>query len=760
MRLRGLGGRGQTATLILCSVLAMFGVGAGQNPGDDREPLPVRAGFDVKWNQQFKCGGKDNCGGCIVEGTLHITLSATLDSTAAGFLFEPVKEDGSAKVKLAMKQYCPVSGHKRSESADQKVVIRAASTQDKRPLKITEGNMLLGHQPWGSGDQLLGDGRTPRPLPPDTLKHTGEWEYHIYTYIPFQVRDSEGYEHLRWASLDVVGMRRVGKMSGSKSWSITGALGEPWTFPIRVVQADYANEGRPSDNTDPEEHKPKISYSVNWTVGKTDVEVVIEPKDYEKWRPMGSTSDVTPGNQLSVKASLQDPGGGKPKKNALSFTFELLDVSEEPGTAINYPLNDPDKSFDLKFWPADQKGPNPSITNKLQRLHYSGEKLTEATAVISCHDWGAWGTLKVTAIADDGEELVGYLKGHKETTEILLPKREESSKIADCWKEQNGMKGKSDDWDDENEPAGDGRGGDGLTLYEEYRGFYENGQHKCGDVKKKDYFIYDKMGARSKDGIALFAGASGLTVHHEFTATEFPQGSRIINVNHANGPHRVDQHGVILGWNSLPVSKAVGGPGLPKQVSYVGICADVDPSYEEWASVKSGKSKSLTDVFASTVAHELLHACCVWHHGESDIRKAQWRVGKNDLGLNCFEESVGGGPWQEVRLLHEDNTPVRTGGGPPTEEPWIGRDQGQHSGYEDCIMKYDCSDGYISRADAAVRYFIKRELSGIGLCASGTGTGVNAAGHKPQSRYGDAAAGRGSCKKQICVNDALDSVKR
>ena len=39
------------------------------------------------------------------------------------------------------------------------------------------------------------------------------------------------------------------------------------------------------------------------------------------------------------------------------------------------------------------------------------------------------------------------------------------------------------------------------------------------------------------------------------------------------------------------------------------------------------------------------------------------------------------------------------------------------------------------------------------LCTSGAGTGVNDASHKPQPRYGDAAAGRGNCRDQIRVSD-------
>jgi len=41
------------------------------------------------------------------------------------------------------------------------------------------------------------------------------------------------------------------------------------------------------------------------------------------------------------------------------------------------------------------------------------------------------------------------------------------------------------------------------------------------------------------------------------------------------------------------------------------------------------------------------------------------------------------------------------------------------------------------------------------ICRAGTGTGINAASHRPQARYGSAAAGEGNCFAEICPNDAI-----
>jgi hypothetical protein len=72
-------------------------------------------------------------------------------------------------------------------------------------------------------------------------------------------------------------------------------------------------------------------------------------------------------------------------------------------------------------------------------------------------------------------------------------------------------------------------------------------------------------------------------------------------------------------------------------------------------------------------------------------------------------------------------------------------------------MRYDCSDAYVR--PNGVRSYLRwygAEPVGQGLCANGQGSGVNAAGHAPAPRYGDAAERRGDCLDQICVNDRYE----
>jgi hypothetical protein len=85
----------------------------------------------------------------------------------------------------------------------------------------------------------------------------------------------------------------------------------------------------------------------------------------------------------------------------------------------------------------------------------------------------------------------------------------------------------------------------------------------------------------------------------------------------------------------------------------------------------------------------------------------------------------------------------------------IGEDGGTDSGNELCVMRYYFANGYRKKGDKDSYFMIRPGQNKIGrdICRSPAGTGGNAPGHDPQSRFGNAAAGRGDCFSQICPND-------
>jgi hypothetical protein len=307
--------------------------------------------------------------------------------------------------------------------------------------------------------------------------------------------------------------------------------------------------------------------------------------------------------------------------------------------------------------------------------------------------------------------------------------------IADEWKAAKSATG-ADDSD------GEDQSGDGLTLYEEYRGFYEDGHHISGDAKRRDFFVRNETQGVAWDGIAYFGLLSDFAVHGWLRADEIPQ-TRVINGNHARAPRHVDQHGVIVVVSEALKDRAfaVGGPGTPKMISRVELLGD----WEEARPLELGR----------TVAHELFHCANVYHHGESDEQRL-WHV---DPSAGRVVEGING-----VRLFQESGVDVTAAfiasTGTYDGIVVVGAEHGEHSGDEYCIMRYSNARAYDSRTNPLRDRFIVREVPGLRLCTSAVGTGVNGPDHIPRPRYGDAASGRGNCFAQRLINDDVTAPQR
>ena len=496
---------------------------------------------------------------------------------------------------------------------------------------------------------------------------------------------------------------------------------------------------------------PRYPGDVSWEFRPLEVdplELVVDPAGYDTFRPTANLNG-NPGNSISVTAKLQTRSGKPATQGATKFTFELLETSQEPGIALNWPRDASDSDYDLRFAPAAGFMIADAVKRQKAESVLTIPLATSATVKIDSYDWGGWSRLKVTALLPDGSTLTGYLKDKPGETEIRLPQRTANSYIADSWKKTNGVSG-SDNSDDESVPAGDGNGGDGLTLYEEYRGFYESQDHIEGNAKKKDYFAVNLAGSAGEGGLALFRRLSGLAVHKNLLQTEL-SFERVINKNVGAGPHRVNQHGIILKVKAFQgyaeaVSTTTKQPSTPKDFDYIGLPVSIGSAPTFSPTVSYG---------SSTIAHELLHTVNVYHHGEVDVQVV-WQLGPGDTVLEGQ---------QQIQVYREPDVNVTprivsllkassSGQG----KIWLGKQQGQHSGVENCVMRYDTSGAYEREGDAGGRFKIS-ELAGAALCDSAEGTGVNAA-RTPQIRYGNAASGRGACKQQILVNDAISAPVR
>lgn len=219
--------------------------------------------------------------------------------------------------------------------------------------------------------------------------------------------------------------------------------------------------------------------------------VTIDPID-ENWLPENNSVITT---KLHWDA----------ENTATNLRFTLYDISSEPGTCLN-DING-EKTLDLSFdsnWVTENHYEITSQTEDeiiVQRA--SLELNNELTIAIKSLDYGAYGKLKAEVMID-GEWRTAVVAGGSENF-VSIPVDKNANHIADKWEKDVGVFAMdlSEGWDEDPEPAGQRRNGDGYVLYEEYRGFnaYDHllkkpdnvkidGMHFRSDPMFKDVFVF------------------------------------------------------------------------------------------------------------------------------------------------------------------------------------------------------------------------------------------------------------------------------
>lgn len=452
---------------------------------------------------------------------------------------------------------------------------------------------------------------------------------------------------------------------------------------------------------------------------------------YAAWRPEAGPNEATPGNVLTVTATLNGPQTANSDRLS-KLSLRLTEVSREKGVSINFPVNPPAPQPDFRFIPS--AGPQVKVSDV--EAYTTDDTKTTLTVDLGAYDGGAWGELTAECELQSGRFVQGTVKGTL-APRLLLPARHPSSKIALSWNAPG-----PDDADDDAQPPGDSAvKGDGLTNYEEYRGFHVQGRWKPGDASRKDFFVRDTTGGLAAAGLGLFESLSKLRLHR-LDGVEFPT-SRVINENHTLGPRRVDQHGILIQHDPAfgPYCEAQSPtrrPTTPKNITRV-VLGQV-PTLPVTANVSGGRPVPLT-YDAPSVAHELFHCVNVWHHGDFP-----------DEGIRTWTKDPRGAVLEAskpVAPVDESGAPISPASlfGPASSiQIDLGRMNGMYSGDPGCVMRYDSAQGRFDPGAAARIVFTAPEIVGGGLCTGKDGT-------PPNTRFGPAV--RGNCAGQIHVNDAV-----
>ncbi|MBC7872499.1 MAG: hypothetical protein H7Y01_00810 [Ferruginibacter sp.] len=194
--------------------------------------------------------------------------------------------------------------------------------------------------------------------------------------------------------------------------------------------------------------------------------------------------------------------------------------------------------------------------------------------------------------------------------------------------------------DTDQNPAGDNYWGDGLSYYEEYRGFMVKEVHRRTDPSTKDLFVNNDAGLP----LDSFMSAAKIPVH-EITSTQYgpledgyfeknlkkkakKYNIRFVNFNFSIG-HVTNQKGL---WLSNEVIPNRGGMSIlgetPSETDEGGD--NITPAPPNWnIAVKVDRAKIIAQCakdpndalveetkLQQVVAHELCHALNVYHHGE------------------------------------------------------------------------------------------------------------------------------------------------
>ena len=213
-----------------------------------------------------------------------------------------------------------------------------------------------------------------------------------------------------------------------------------------------------------------------------------------------------PGKDFNVFVNVNNLGDCKVE----GIKFTLYGVSREIGRCLN---DKEDGWYDtrLDFY-IDPMNSAFSVSGDSLSAYGDGQFMNIA---IGCSDYGAYGKIKAQVKIDG--VWMDAKDENSSNMYINLPYDIDNNNISDSWEINNGVQGKSASSDDDSQPPDQKNDGDGMTNYEEYRGFFCSEtaggtiNHKRFNPKSKEMFVIDDGKLLSKKA---WETASGIAVYY------------------------------------------------------------------------------------------------------------------------------------------------------------------------------------------------------------------------------------------------------
>jgi hypothetical protein len=465
-----------------------------------------------------------------------------------------------------------------------------------------------------------------------------------------------------------------------------------------------------------EEVEPISNTTTSWklTPGKSqNTEYFITPVDLSQYK------EYLPENNSKIKFKVYTKS-----KNAspVVIRFTLSEVSKEPGTCLNEGVfNDqsPDALLNI-----DNSGVQFYRNNDFSVQTVN--EVSEAEVAVDIKDYGAYAEISAEInIAGDWYKVENDIN---DEYFLSIPMDENENLISDKWEKDNNIFSKNldIDYDEENEPKLDNLNGDGLSVFEEYRGLIAIGKHNRLNPEKKDLIVENQMGQGILDGINLFQTASGIEVL-VLNKNELSK-DRIVNKNSKTGKF-MDQYGLIIknGKGSEPNDYGEAKP-FGKLFKTPKLCTEI-------VIDNSALSSLPKDFYDKTVAHELGHGVGAPHHSIAKKYNREWKV---NLEKGTISPRVFGGDGVEIT---QKGFKIRG---------YVSYDNGKASGDINCIMCYTNYYQWVYRRINQIEEYwaIDPEPEGKIFCTSPLATGRNLT----KNGFGNAPDG-GNCISKMRIKD-------